>query len=443
MKIPLVLFFLATLASFTYVGALPASDSGGPVQNQEIRTLTVQEAVRMTLARSPEVLLAEARADRAREAVRENRSLNLPNVYTGTGLAYNNGYPLSMEGAAPSIFQVSASQPLLSRKYPNLIREAEESNKASRFGVDNARNDLASRTALVYYQLYQARKIVDIASGMRDLALKQQEQMNTLLAAGRARPFEVTLARNAARSAEQQVLVAQEQAKLSEMELRELTGLSDMVSINTVEPRIENPIFGLQGRMLYQQALESAPEILQAEANVRAKEFHAKAEQGEYLPQADIIGQYALFSKANNYEDYFNRFSRNNFIIGLSVQVPIFNGSRTSSRVAQSRQEVSEARYRMESLKSGLKLTIERGMSALRIARGESGLARSNVEAAREMNQVNEALLEEGRISPKEMQDSRSLLHQKELALLLADQILFQRKLELLRAVGSITLALQ
>jgi outer membrane protein len=441
-KNPAVLFgtVIAFLAS---IGTLVASDPQLPGSQVESRMITMQEAVRMALSRAPDVLLAEAQAIRAREAVRETRSLNRPQVNTGTGLAYNNGFPLSMEGAAPSIVQFSASQSIFSKKNSNLIHEAEESGKATQLGAESARNELASRTALVYHQLHQSRKVAAIAAVKRELAIINQEKVETLFASGRVRPVEVTIARTAAQSASQQLLIAGEQVKLAESELRELTGLSDTVFIKTAEPTLENPAFSLPGETLYQQALQSTPEILQSEASVKAKEFHVKAEKGESLPKAEIIGQYALFSRTNNYQDYFNVFTRNNFLVGLSLQVPLFTGSRTSARVAQSKQEVSEARYRLESLKSGLKLTIERSLSALKIARGAFDFANSDAEAAREIVQVNEALLEGGRISPQEMEEARSMLQQKELALLEADQGFFQRKLELLRALGTISSALQ
>ena len=424
-------------------GILPASDP--PLQELQSggRVLTMQEAVRLALSRSPDVLLAQAQAIRAREAVRETKSLNRPQIYTGTGLAYNNGYPLSMEGAAPSIVQFSASQSIFSKKNSNLIREAEESHKANRLSAESARNELASRTALVYYKLHQSRKVVALSSGRVELARKNQEHVETMFAAGRVRPIDVTSARMAAQSAMQQLLIAEEHGKLAETELRELTGISEPGSIKTVEPMLENPAFAMPGDELCNQALQSTPEILQSEANLKAKEFHVEAEKGERLPKADIIGQYALFSRANNYQDYFNVFTRNNFLLGLSLQVPLFDGSRTSARVAQSRQEVSEARYRVESLKSELKLTVERSSSDLRIARGAFDLARNEVEAAGETVHVNEALLAEGRISPQEMEESRSMLQQKELILLEADQELFQRKLDLLRAVGTISSAFE
>ncbi len=439
----LSVFLSIMVASLMPLSALSASDPDGPGPKSEDRILTLQEAVQIVLARSPEVLLADAQAVRTREAVRETRSLNRPQVSTGTGLAYNNGMPLSIEGAAPSIFQISGSQAIFSKRNSSLIREAEEAGKSSGFGVESVRNELASRTALVYYQLYQSQKITEIASTRLDLTQKQQEHVETLYAAGRAMPLEVDLAGQAVLSARQQLRAAQEQAKLVETELRERTGLSETVSIKTVEPRIDNPIFNTPPETIYLQALDRTPEIQKLKADLKAKELHVEAEKAERLPKAEIVGEYAVFSKANNYSDYFNRFSRNNVLLGFSFQVPIFNGGRTSSRVAQSRQEVSEAHYRLKSFQFDLKLNIERGFSALQVAQGDSDVARSDVNVTQEMVQVNETLLKEGRIKPKEMEDIRSLLQQKELALLQADRVLFQRKLELLRVAGSISSALQ
>jgi len=424
-------------------GVLSASESAGSDSGNETRTLTVQEAVRMALARAPEVLIAQAQAIRSAEAVRESRSLNRPRVYAGTGLAYNNGFPLSIEGSAPSIFQVNASQPFLSKKNANLAREATEADKAGRFGIESARNELASRTASVYYELHQAKRILALASARADAAQIQQQQVETLLEAGRVLPAEAAQVRTAVLSARHQLLIAREQASIADKELRELTGLPGTIEIRTVEPQIDNSALELQEEALYELALQSAPGILQAEAEVRAKEFHIEAEKGDYLPKMEIVGQYALLSRANNYADYFSRFARHNYLFGLSIQMPVFNGSGTSARVAQSRQVASEARLRLQRMKSDLKLEIQRGLSALRIARGAVDLARSDADAVRERVRVHETLRDSGRITARELEDLRTQLLQKELALLDADQNLYQRKIDLLYTTGSITTAIQ
>jgi outer membrane protein len=432
------LLVLSLVVCFPGTHTISASNSGRVYPQSETRTLTIQDAVRLALSQSPDLLLAEAQAEGAAEALRESRSLNRPQVVGGTGLAYNNGFPLSIEGSAPSIFQIGLSKAIFSKKNNNLIREAEEAEKARRLGVESARNELVSKTALVYYELHRARKVMELASERLDAARSRELLTEDLLEAGRVRPVDATQSRTATFSAQQQLLVAREQAFIAEAQIRNLTGLPDTISIRTVEPRIDDRMPELREETLCQKALERAPEILQAEATIRAREYHVEAERGEKLPQLDLVGQYALFSRSNNYDEYFNRFTRNNFLVGLSIQWPLFTGSRTGARVAQSRQEVSEARYRLQSVRSDIKLGIQRTLSALRIAQGSLELAHSEQAAAQENYEINEILLEGGRISTKDLEDSQLQLREKELARVDADQVLFQQKVEVLRVTGMI-----
>ncbi len=420
-----------------------AIESVGQTAQSQTKTLTLQEVIRLTLDRAPEISVAVARAARAGEALRETRSLNLPQLVTGTGAAYNNGFPLSIEGAAPSIFQVGLTQAIFSKKNRNLIREAEESSKASQFGPEAARNDLVAKAALVYYDLLQARRLADLWADRLQAAVVDQQITESLLEAGKVRPLDVTLAKTATAGARQEVLVAKEQVKMAEAELWDLTGISEGTPIEPTEPQIDRQLLDQPDEILYQRALETRPDILQAEATLKAKEFHVEADKGEGRPRLDISSQYALFSKANHYQDFFVTFTRNNFIIGLSVEIPVFDGHRTSARVAQSLQEAAEARFQLQRLKSDLKLSIERASSALRIARGATDLAERELEASRESLQVNESLLQSGRISEKSMELFRSQLREKEIARLESQKALFQREIDLLRTSGTITSLIQ
>ena len=138
-------------------------------------------------------------------------------------------------------------------------------------------------------------------------------------------------------------------------------------------------------------------------------------------------------------QDFFNRFSRSNFLAGLSIQVPVFNGFRTDARVAQSRHEVLEARSRLERLKSDLKLGVERGVSEFLVARGAADLARLEAAAAQENLVVNQAQYDEGRIATRELESARAQLHEKEIAVIEAEKALWQRQVELLRLTGMIS----
>ena len=427
------LALMLTWCAAARVSHAQAPEPGAPV------TITLQDLLRRALQRAPEMALARAQADRALQAVRETRSANLPQVVTGTGLAYNNGFPLSIEGSAPSLFQVGVSQSILSRRNKNLILEAEQSSEANRIGPENAENDLAARWALLYYALHHARRAEALWATRVESTRQQQRVAANQLEAGRLRPVDLTLAESAVLEARQQELIVHEQARVAESELRNAAALAPGTRIVTVEPSVDQALPGDSADELYRKALETHPQVRQAEARLRAREFHVEAEKGESYPRLELVSQYALFSRANNYQDYFNQFTRNNFLVGLSVQLPVFNGYRTSSRVAQSRQEVAEARLELQRLQNEIRQGIERSLSALSIARAARQLSEKQLEASRQLLAVNESLYESGRIGPKELEDARGQVRDKELGILDALRVLFEREIEVLRMSGAIS----
>ncbi|MDR1726646.1 MAG: TolC family protein [Acidobacteriota bacterium] len=413
---------------------LPAVRQAGAQE----RAMTLGEAVRLALAHSPDTRIADAETLQAEAALREVRASNLPQAVIGSGAAYNNGFPLSIEGAAPSIFRLEASQPLFSPRNKNLAREAGESAKAARLGADLAGNELAARTALVYAQLDQARKTTELAEARLADARRRQELTEASLAAGRVRPVDAALAKAAVAAARQQLLSAGEDAAVKEAELRELTGIGGEFAIQTVTPTLESPAYDMAADALFEQAAAASPEIRQAEAKIRAKEFHVSAEKAARLPRIVAIGEYAMFSRSNNYEDYYNRFVRNNYLVGVSAQLPLFDGFQSGARVAQGKQEVSVEQLKLQRLRSDLKVNILKGLSAVRVARGAVDAAASDLDAAEAMVEVNGVLLEGGRADEQGVAAVRLDAHQKRLAKLEAEHVLFQRKLELLRVTGSV-----
>ncbi|MDR0843437.1 MAG: TolC family protein, partial [Acidobacteriota bacterium] len=414
-------FLILSAICFPLVRPAPAED----------RNLTLGEAVRLALEHSPDTRLAEAETRQAAAALRETRGLNLPQAAIGTGAAHNNGFPLSIEGAAPSIFRFEASQPIFSMRNKNLIREAGESAKAARIGGDLVSNELAARTALVYARLDQARKLATLAEKRLDATQRQQELTKISLDGGKVRPVDAAFGKVAVAAAKQTLLSAREEAAVAEVELRELVGLREEITIRTVTPVLESPVYDMGADELFEQTAAANPEIRQAEAKIRAKEFHLAAEKAERHPRIVAVGEYAMFSRSNNYEDYYRRFERHNYLLGVSAQFPLFDGFQSGARVAQGKQEVAAEQLKLQQLKSDLKVNIRKGLGMVRIAEGAVEVAASDLEAVGEMAKINDVLLASGRIGEREMADARLQAEQKELAKLEAEHDLFQRKLEL------------
>jgi hypothetical protein len=87
MKAPVVFFLLAVCAS------------------AEVHTLTLREALDIALKQNPDVILARLDQRHARAQVTIVNDAFVPKVFVGSGAAYTNGFPMSIDGNAPAVLQ--------------------------------------------------------------------------------------------------------------------------------------------------------------------------------------------------------------------------------------------------------------------------------------------------------------------------------------------------
>ena len=81
----------------------------------------------------------------------------------GSGLAYSNGFPMSIEGSAPSIVQARASQFLFNRQQSYAIAQAREQVRGAGFDVASKRDEVAYRTASFYLDAERAARVLAVA----------------------------------------------------------------------------------------------------------------------------------------------------------------------------------------------------------------------------------------------------------------------------------------
>src|ERR1700733_8873709 len=129
----------------------------------ETYTLTLKQAVDRALAQNPEIV--EARMDelRATLGVRYAQSPFTPRVDVGSGAAYTNGFPLSIEGAAPAVFEAKTSQYLYNMPQRYAIKQARESARGAGFASGEKADDIAFRVASLYIDLDRAARLADSA----------------------------------------------------------------------------------------------------------------------------------------------------------------------------------------------------------------------------------------------------------------------------------------
>ena len=397
--------------------------------------LTLQRAVVLTVQNSRELALARIRQTVAENTAGVSRSQFLPNLYTGTGAAYTNGFPL-LSGGAPSAFNLNYVQTLFNPPVRGQLRAAEERAGSQRLETDRTRDAVIIRAASAYLELAKVRHALDLLRRERESAQRIVDMTGERLAAGLELPIELTRAQLSAARIEQRIALFEGREEALAADLRNLTGVASDTPLEVEAESLplspEQPI----GEMVA-LALQNSPELKQAEAERRAREFRLKGERGGYFPTIDAVVNYSVLGRYNNYDDFFNKFVRNNVSVGVRINIPIFS-AKTSAAVALARSEFSAAEQELKLKRASLELEVRHRARSARELDAAREVARLELQIARETLSNLQAQFAEGRASLRDLEKARLEESDKWMAFLDAEFVRQQAQLELLRSTGQL-----
>jgi outer membrane protein TolC len=431
-------FSAVVLAMITMFGAA----MGAHAQQPELaRKLTLKEAVTLALANSRDLALARMKYGIVQREAGVDRAAFRPNFYTGTGAAYTSGFPLLNGGGAPAVFSLSYDQQIFNPPLKGEQRAAEKRAEEQSLSVEGVRDSVMVKAALEYLELAKVRHAQELMRAERLSATRILDAMRERAGAGRELPIEVTRAQLTAARIEQRLAQLEDREDALAGELRDMMGLPVDQPIEVATEEIPAAATD-QARDLVAQAMANNIELKQAETEVQAREEKLKGEKGGYWPTVALIGQYNVLSKINNYNDFFNKFQRNNVIFGLEVRIPIF-ASRTTSAVAFARADLSEANLQLAQKRSELSLDVRRMARQVREADLAGDVARLELQLSQESLRILQAQFDQGRGSLKDLEAEHLNENDKWLAYLDANYARQQAQLELLRTTGQVAQVLQ
>jgi outer membrane protein len=263
------------------------------------------------------------------------------------------------------------------------------------------------------------------------------------VAAGLEPPLESTRARLGTARSQSQQAALENQIALLEFRLRDLVGIPQTDAIETVPAEI--PMLSSDETMeqVAARALANNPGLQAMDEEVRAKEFQVKSEQASRWPRVNLVGQYGLFSKFNNYEDFFQRFQRHNATLGVSIVVPVYERERLNARLSKAEAELAETRYRRDDARAGILLRVREMWAAAQQQSSAREVSRLELELARRSLDAVLAQYEEGKVNRLMVEQARAEENRAWISLFEADYQSERARLELLRITGEIRAALR
>lgn len=413
------------------------AQNGAPAAAQnDSKPLAFRTAIELALKNSAASGISQADLQRARATVSQSRDAFVPQMIFGSGLGWSYGFPLSLEGAAPSIFNVNIQSMLWNAAQRDAIKAARTDADMTSAQNADRRNDVIMETAVSYIQLDLLDSSLSVQREQQQAATKFQQIVDQRVREGLDSEVETTRAKLAV--ARTRLSIAQTQAAADQLRLRlsQLTGLpagAIQTSTETI-PRLRNVS---QEDDLPAQAVQKSPVVKVAEDAAQIKEFRARMERKQLYPSVDLVAQYAVLARFNNYDQFFQKFQRHNVTAGVAIRFPFLNAAQHAAADA-AKADAQKSRKEAQTVKeqvSGETLKLQRSVQQLEAARDvaqlEHQLAQSDIDTAR-------ARVEAGQASVKEEQNARIAEHQRYTAYLESSFELDKAQVQLLRQTGEL-----
>ena len=409
----------------------------------QVRTITLKEAVDLAAKQNPEVALARLDERKAEQAVRVARDPFVPKVAAGSGLAYSSGIPMSIAGATPSIVQAQASQFLFNRQQTHLVAQARENARGAAIDTAAKRDEVVRRTALAYLDAERAARMAETASKQVESLERIAQTVNLRVSEGRELPVEAKRAGLNLARARQRLQSLEADREYSEALMGALVGLDAKERVRVaLEERAPAPLpAGVEAAA--ESALSASQEVRRLESALTAKGFEIQAQKAAKLPRVDLVAQYALLGRFNNYEDFFRKFQRHNAQIGISFQVPLFAGPAVDAQRFQAESDAARLRLELEAARNRITIDARRLYQQVKQAESAREVARLDLEVARDQVSVLLAQMEEGRASLRQVEEARLAEDDKWLAFIDGNYALETARLNLLAHTGDLLAALR
>lgn len=373
----------------------------------EVRVMTLREALALAVEQNPDVVLARFDELKAQHAVREARDPFYPKVQVGSGLAYTAGFPLSIEGSAPSIVRADAVQTFFNREKSYLLAGARERARGAAIDRESRADEAAWSVASAFLELERVTRAAGIAADQLTSLARAGEATRARVEGGRELELEAKKTEARLAQARHRAAVLRAEAGHQEAALAVLLGFG---SEDRVRPAMETRRLAASATSEQEaedRAVAASNALKGLESKLASASLDRKASDAARLPRVDLVAQYGLFARFNNFDQFFQRFQRNNAQLGLSIQVPLLPSQAAIARREQADTESARLRAQIEQVRNRVRLDARRAWQDAANAQTLREAARLDLEAAREQVSVLMAQFAEGRATLRQLEEAR------------------------------------
>ena len=345
---------------------------GGLLYGQDLKVLTLPEAISYALENKAEAEKARLDIRKGDAQIAEVRANAFPNISFNSNTAFNpllqeTVLPGEMFGAPGQQVKVAFGQKWTSSNMLQLqqilfnqsvftgLKAARSTKEFYLINAELTEEQIIEKVANAYFQVYQAEQMLENAQSNLTITNQTIKIIKGLYDAGLARKIDydrVVVARNNVSSGVQQL---ENSVELSENALKFMIGMPMSEEIELPEQTFDPAILPDQTADFSERT-----EVKIMNKQIELLEWKRKASEAEYYPTATLTANYGFLGQGKKMPWFYGKehgvFWSDLSSIALNINVPIFNGFATKSKIELNKIEIEKAQADLRETQLGLDL---------------------------------------------------------------------------------------
>ncbi len=331
-------------------------------------SMSLVEAIAMALEKNEQVLISSLEEVRAQEGVREARSTSLPRLDATLDYDRNwllptlvfNGNTVKIGSENNITAALSARQVLYSGGRNSALRSIARSEVAATSeATRRASREVIATVEGAFYDVLVRRELAEVANLALRSARANLEQVRARIKAGRSSQYDALRAEVQVSTTSADSIRAQSESLLAEMAFRDVIGmdLEEDVAF-TGDFRTDSDLDLEALPALVQKAMTERSELALLDYRRQQQVDNVAVERAEKRPTLTLVASGQSQFQSDEL-DVGDRAWRKNWGTGLVMQMAVFDGMRSGSRVAQARAAVQQTEYQQRRMERQIRLEVE------------------------------------------------------------------------------------
>ncbi len=281
------------------------------------------------------------------------------NFSFGRGLTADNTY--ANTNTTSTSFSLGADIPVFQGfQINNSVALSKLNLAAATADLEKAKDDIRVAVAQAYVEILYNKEILGVANNQILIDQQQVDRLEAMAANGKASKSEVAAQKATLAQSRLTATQADNNLKLSILELTQLLELPSPEGFDVVEADAENlePGLLMNPEDIYAEAVAVKSVVKSEELRLDYAETNIKLAKGGFLPSLSLSGGIGSNFYTSSGFDHkpFGEQMKNNFsqYIGISLNVPIFNRFSTRNDVRSAQLNFKNQQLQLENVKKTL-----------------------------------------------------------------------------------------